>query len=157
MVESVTKCLKIVRIGPWPVAAFRRINSRAASPSLSGVIEWFPLDMFLGTWPLLGRIDLPLANLWLCFFNLHKGKNIVVSPGRCGRHSGSQRPLCPSGTGPLLPLLLWQVECHRCYFIHLIDHNLLIVLHWGIFIDNICSLVSLNTTHADIIYFCFHF
>lgn len=37
--------------------------------------------MFLRTWPRLGSIDLPLANLWLCFFNLNKGKNIVVATG----------------------------------------------------------------------------
>lgn len=113
MAESVTERLGLGS-GQRPVAANGRLIARWQSMShqsyrmlLLGYVSW----------------DVSICrrrNLWLCFFNLHKRKNIVASAGvshwlPVNAAATSLSSIWSSVPRGLIRLLLWQPKCQLLF------------------------------------------
>lgn len=158
MAESVTKRLEPVHNNHWPVAGNGRLiaGHRSISDRSYRMVSFGYVSPDLATSGLYWSTTCKFMVMFLQFAQRQKHCCLCWHQSliscRCGCGSRSQLDLSPSRPGGSNPPLLWQRECHRCYFIHVIDRDLLNVLHLG----NIYwwSLLSgtLNTVHADMIW-----
>lgn len=156
MAESVTKRLKLVHNGPCPVAGNRRLiaGHRSISDRSYRMVSLGYVSQDLATSGLYWSAACKFMVMFLQFAQRQKHCCLCwhhsLASCRCGCGSRSQLYLSLRPKGPN-PLLLWQCECHRCYFIHLIDRDLLSALHLGnVYWQRMLS-GALNTVHADMI------
>lgn len=136
MAESVTKRLKLAHNGHCPVAGNGRLIAGywSISDRSYRMVSLGYVSQDLATSGLYWSAACKFMVMFLQFAQWQKHCCLCwhqsLTSCRCGCDSRSQLylPLGPRGSNPLL---LWQRECHHCYFIHLIDCDLLSALHLG--------------------------
>lgn len=131
MAESVTKRLGLVHNGHWPVAGNGRLIAgyQSISDQSYRMVSLGYVSQVLATSGPHRSAACKFMVMFLQFAQRQKHCCLrwhqSLTSCRCSWGGGSQLDPSLGPRGGRGPLLLWQCECHRCYFIHLIDCDLL--------------------------------